>query len=695
MSPFQTLSYPWQTFGGTNWGNLGQPGGYTSYDYGAVIRENRMVDREKYSEAKLEAHFIVSSPAYLDAIPGNETNSSYVDTAAITTTPVVGVRTAFYITRQSDYRSLESTSYKITLPTSAGKITVPQLGGMLSINGRDSKIHVTDYDVDGLNLLYSTADILTHSKSGSKRVLILYGGAGETHEFALPPSVGRSVAEGRRVKTESINGNTVVQWEVTPERKVLHYRDLDVYLLWRNEAYNYWKLELEAPAPIGNYSAQDKDSVIVKAGYLMRSASVSDGSLNLIGDINATTDVEVISGYDNRRGSVYFNGQKLQHSWSKHGCLNAAVEFEQPDVQLPDLSSLDWKYIDSLPEIQASYDDSRWTEASNPTTSPKNYSDTGELFKLKTPTSLIAGDYGYTAGSLIYRGHFEATGSETTLNIQTQGGGGTGHSVWLNDVFVGSAGGDGSGANTAVYELTTPLTEGEQYVITVLIDHMGIETNWTPGLDLMKTPRGILDYALKGHEQSDITWRITGNLHGEQYIDKTRGPLNEGATFAERQGYHLPSPPSSDWENRSPLDGLDSAGVAFYTAEVALDIPAGYDIPLSFVFNSSSVAFSSEPSELQIDGTEPASQYRVQLFVNGWQFGKYINQLGPQTRFAVPEGILDYHGTNTVAMTLWAQDAGGARLDGFELKADAVIASGGARPELVESPSWTEREGAY
>lgn len=25
-----------QIFGGTNWGNLGHPNGYTSYDYGAV-----------------------------------------------------------------------------------------------------------------------------------------------------------------------------------------------------------------------------------------------------------------------------------------------------------------------------------------------------------------------------------------------------------------------------------------------------------------------------------------------------------------------------------------------------------------------------------------------------------------------------------------------------------------------------------
>ena len=49
------------TFPGTNWGNLGHPGGYTSYDYAAVIDESRGVAREKYSEAKLEANFIQAS----------------------------------------------------------------------------------------------------------------------------------------------------------------------------------------------------------------------------------------------------------------------------------------------------------------------------------------------------------------------------------------------------------------------------------------------------------------------------------------------------------------------------------------------------------------------------------------------------------------------------------------------------------
>lgn len=687
-----------QTYGGTNWGNLGQPGSYSSYDYGAVIRENRMIDREKYAEAKLMAHFIVSSPAYLDAVPGNETNTTFVSTGEITVTPVVGKRTAFYITRQTDFRSLDTTDYRITLPTSEGNVTVPQLSGALSIVGRDSKVHVADYDLDGVNLLYCSADIMTHSKTGGKRTVIMYGGPGEKHEFALPSSScrGRPYVEGGEVNIERRGSTTVVQWEVTPERKVLHYDGLDVYMLWRNEAYDYWSLELEAPAPIGNYSAMSKETVIVKAGYLMRSASIDDHSLHLMGDVNATTEVEIISGFNHRHGHVYFNGEKLHHVRAEHGRRCATVGYHAPELSLPDVSSLDWKYIDSLPEIQASYDDSRWTVADNPTTNPKNYSDDGVLFELLTPTSLISADYGYHTGSLVYHGYFQATGEERILNLTTQGGGGHGHGVWLNDEFLGSFAGDGSAAYDAVYDIPFALTEGEEYIITVLMSHEGTEGNWTPGLDLTKTPRGIMEYGLNSHDPSDILWRMTGNLGGEQYRDQTRGPLNEGGMFAERQGYHLPSPPSEDWESRSPLEGQSEAGVGFYTAEFALDLPEGYDIPLSFVYNNSAVDFSSEVSDLQMtNSTSGPSQYRTQLFINGWQFGIYTNHIGPQTRFVVPEGILNYHGMNTIALTLWAHDAEGAKLDGLELKADAIIATGAVRPELVESPAWEERDGAY
>ena len=71
----------------------------------------------------------------------------------------------------------------------------------------------------------------------------------------------------------------------------------------------------------------------------------------------------------------------------------------------------------------------------------------------------------------------------------------------------------------------------------------------------MKLPRGVIDYDLAGHAKSDVTWKLTGNLGGEDFADTTRGPLNEGGLYAERAGYHLPSPPTSSSlaEARSPL----------------------------------------------------------------------------------------------------------------------------------------------
>jgi len=156
---------------------------------------------------------------------------------------------------------------------------------------------------------------------------------------------------------------------------------------------------------------------------------------------------------------------------------------------------------------------------------------------------------------------------------------------------------------------------------------MGLDEDWTVGSETMKNPRGVLDYSISGaHSKSDVGWKLTGNLHGEDYEDKTRGPLNEGGLHAERQGYHLPGAPtdpspSSGSCAAGPMDGVGAAGVSFYTTTFELDMPMGYDIPLSFA--SANVAKPANTT-----GGVPA--YRCQIHVNGWQFGKYVHNIGPQ-----------------------------------------------------------------
>lgn len=394
--------------------------------------------------------------------------------------------------------------------------------------------------------------------------------------------------------------------------------------------------------------------------------------------MNATTPIEIIGGAPSDLERLTFNNRSLDFEQDPTtGAVTATVEFAVPEFSLPSFGELAWKRIDSLPEVRADYDDSLWRTA-DLSTSPN------DMHPIRTPVSLYAGDYGYHTGSVVFRGHFVANGAESTLNLTLQGGQAFGASVWLDDVFLGSWVGEADLLSGSVLVTLPPaLEEGSRHVITVVLDHMGLNGNYVIGEDNLKVPRGILDFDLAGHDQDDVEWKLTGNLGGERYADRVRGPLNEGGLFAERQGYHLPAPPTWDdelgWEDASPTDGIDAPGVAFYSAEFNLDLPQGYDIPLSVEFGK--------------NGTD--SKYRVLLFINGYQYGRFIPHIGPQSRFPVPEGILNHHGTNYVGIMLWAMEEGGARLDGVEWGVSMVTETGFGEVHLSPAPKWEKREKAY
>lgn len=530
-------------------------------------------------------------------------------------TPILGgdddddkakAKTNFYLVRHADFTLTGKAEYLLQVQTSIGDVTIPQLGGKLLLDGRDSKVHVTDYDVGGVNVVYSTAEIFTWAKGAkNKRVLLVYGGEGETHEIALSNKLPKpTIIEGDTVKIQRRNA-WIINWEVKLGRRIVNAWDLEIHLLWRNDAYQHWVLELPSAKPITNYSSPSKEMVIVRGGYLIRSASIVGTNILLTGDVNATTPLEVISAPVNDLQDITFNGQRLRTSKSKVGKLTATVAYSPPSISLPTLSKLEWKYRDSLPEIHSGYNDDEWTSL--------DHKDTNNTLKPETPTCLYADDYGYHGGSLIYRGHFHANGDESSIFLNVSGGVGFGHSVWLNQTFLGSWTGRGSNKTFSQTLPLANLTAEEPYTLTVLIDHMGQDEE-APGTDAIKFPRGILDYDVSGHSKSDITWKMTGNLGGEQYRDLVRGPMNEGAMFAERQGYHFPKPPSDTWERSSPFsDGIAKAGVGFYSTSFSLDIPDGYDVPMNFVFNSSNSSGSEHSGR----------NYRCQLFVNGYQFGKY------------------------------------------------------------------------
>jgi Beta-galactosidase jelly roll domain len=96
------------------------------------------------------------------------------------------------------------------------------------------------------------------------------------------------------------------------------------------------------------------------------------------------------------------------------------------------------------------------------------------------------------------------------------------------------------------------------------------------------------------------------------FPDTTRGVLNEGGLFGERAGWHLPGFDTSSWVERDLSAGLPNgaAGIGFFVTTFPLNIPAGFDVMLSFTFD------------------ESAQPYRALLFVNGWMMGKRVANLG-------------------------------------------------------------------
>ncbi|KAK3987412.1 glycoside hydrolase superfamily [Cladorrhinum sp. PSN332] len=679
-------------YGGTNWGNLGTTNGYTSYDYAAAIAEDRTITREKYSELKLEVNFLKVSPGYLFASPDlNFSVGIYSSNADLAVTRVSGPNGAFYVVRHKDYSSRSVLSHDIILPTSQGTFLLPQSEKLLTLNGRDSKFYVTDYPIGFHTLIYCTAEIFTWQSYYDKTVLVLYGEVGESHEVLLssPDDFSSAVGSPGVIIDTRPDVLARIQWDTTSERQYARIGTVEMLLLDRNSAYKFWTTKI-------NHAASP--DLIINGPYLVRAATIKDnltaegwttttGTLYLRADFNETTDIEII-GVPRNVTSLAVNKVSTPFKINSDGNWLATIQYQPPNLNIPDLATSNWKYIDSLPEVQHNYDDSAWRNADLVTNN--TYPDAPN-----TSVSLYGSDYGFHAGVLVFRGHFEATGQESGFEVSVRGGAATACSVWLDDSHQVSWPGDsGTSAIGSQFSISA-LQPGSEHVLTVLVDNMGLLENMVVGSDSMKSPRGIMQYGFSDSAgnaiANEITWKITGNFGGEDYMDKGRGPLNEGGFFAERMGYHLPGAPRSNFTDTGAslfTKGINKPGVAFWTTEVVLDVPSDkWDVSLAFEFGG------IKPLE--------GGEYRVLLFVNGFQFGRYIPHIGPQTLFPVPEGILNYNGNNTISLLLWTTGSGGgAKIDGgLKLVASSETILTG-RYDVVPVMDglvrgWEQREGAY
>lgn len=125
--------------------------------------------------------------------------------------------------------------------------------------------------------------------------------------------------------------------------------------------------------------------------------------------------------------------------------------YHKANISLPDLSTLDWSVLDSLPEIGPLFDDSLWTKA--------NLSASFYPKKQRIPVSLYADDYYYHVGAILYRGTFTAARSQrSSFTLTARRGKAFAVSIWANGAFIGSY--RGSENRKAIYEEPAIIPEG-------------------------------------------------------------------------------------------------------------------------------------------------------------------------------------------------------------------------------------------
>ncbi|KAJ7809107.1 glycoside hydrolase family 35 protein [Mycena leptocephala] len=632
------ISY-YMLYGGTSWGAIpfqcvlfspshtSHPDHYTA-EYTrrtTTISESRALTT-KFDELKLQGIFLRSSPEFYktnviaDSSTGLAATSNPAAFATFLQNP--DTKTGFYVLRQTNSTSTAITTFKLNITTSSGNVQVPIVVPAITLGGRESKLVLADYSFGSSKVGYTTAQVFYAGNIGGRDILFLYGNSTQAHEvrLALTGTSNKAHQTQSPLITFTPSANqTIVAFQagVTGLNTVW---DSNTHRPREIDIWNYWA--------IGSNS-----SVLVGGPYLVRTPPFL-GLTGVVGDLNTTVPLTVV--VPSAVKSVTWNGAsvRLTAGVTATGGFTGtlAPRTAAKTVVVPKLTG--WKFMDSLPEIGPTFDDSAWTVANHTTTNIpfKPYYGDGRV--------LYGCDYGFCENIVLWRGHFNLSG-QTSVNLSINA---FAASVWLNNVFLNTSFGNSTNNRNILEETDdkfifppAALRAGDN-VITIVQDNMGLNETNGANPDTSKSPRGVRGFQL--NSGSFGAWKVQGKVGGYTgFLDKTRGVFNEGGLFGERKGWHLPGFDTSSWVSRDLSTGLPggSAGVGFFVTTFRLNIPTGIDAFLSFTFE------------------EPLGQdYRVYLFVNGWMMGKRVANLGPQAKFPVHQGILNYQGVNTVAVALWS-----------------------------------------
>ncbi|ARP70068.1 beta-galactosidase [Streptomyces pluripotens] len=607
-----TLHNVYMTFGGTSWGWLPAPVVYTSYDYGAAIDEGRNVT-DKIAPLHQIGHLVQRVPDFAKLDEADAVKAAGLKVYHLTN-PDTG--THVYVARNDG-----SGTVTTTLPTDAGdlRITVP---------GKDAKLLVTGLRLGTRTLKYSTAQPSMCLRAGRQDIALFTGRRGDMAELVLKCPDGTDVMRLDPEAGWASDGNDVHvnaplgQGGLTRVLVRDGENDTPLLLLFADDATSVRLFPYDTPT----------GTVLVYGPALLRHVEVRGSEVHATGDITGTTVLEVWGPRGIR--TLVWNGRTVPTRVTASGSLmTTGLLPAVPEVRLPELGG--WRMRTENPEAGPGFDDSSWKAADRTTSySTTPVPDGGPV--------LFADDYGFHYGDVWYRGTF--TGSSDIEEVSLAYSSGTQGLLmaWLDGEPLGTHRmpvpdkkttiRKGSWATTVAFPVREQLRSPGRHVLSVLVRRMQHDEDGTAH-DTHKAARGLTAAIFKGASPK-VSWRI----QGEGAPDPVRGPLNNGGLYGEREGWHLPGFPDRDWETVSFPRSVRRQGVTWYRTDFRLSVPADVDASVGLVLED-----------------DPNRSYRAQIFLNGWNMGQYINDVGPQHTFVLPNGILRTRGNNTLALAVLSE----------------------------------------
>ncbi|WP_377274209.1 beta-galactosidase [Peterkaempfera sp. SMS 1(5)a] len=615
-----TVHNVYMTFGGTSWGWLPAPAVYTSYDYGAAIDEARNLT-SKIPPMKQLGYLLATVPglARLDRVGRGDTGDP--DVVLYHLADHAG--SAHILVARND----AATDREVTLPlpTATGTRNVP-----VRIPARDARLLATELTLGSRLLRWTTAQPMLQQKSGRQDIAVLVSRPKDTVELALAcsrrPTV--SVLDGAAQTsydasagllriTATLSGLTRlhISGDGHPSPLLLLLADDDASAaLWRHDT---------ASGP-----------VLVHGPALLRDVEVRGTAVRLTGDTTAPSGLEVWAP----RGieAVLWNGRPVPVAMSPSGSLTARHQLPGPaSFALPKLTG--WRRAEENPESEPGYDDSAWAVADRRTShSPTPVPAGGPV--------LFADDYGFHYGDVWYRTTFTGPVDSATVELAYRTGTQGLLMAWLDGTPLGAhrmpvptkeQTGVRRWSATASFPVPAGALHGTgRHVLAVLVRPMAHDEDGGAN-DAHKTARGLVSAAFAPASGSGPAPALTWRIQGAGPADPLRGPLNTGGLHGERAGWHLPHHDDRHWQPTTLPHTGTRQGVTWYRTDFRLAVPHGTDASLGLTLTD-----------------DPAHAYRIQLFLNGWNLGQYINDVGPQHTFVLPNGILDPHGHNTLALAV-------------------------------------------